>query len=79
MLAMQETDFMMAMQNYAQNPQMAQFIAAAQQGKMKQNTPSKSTLDRTTVLKCIDVNIELLKQQSSNPKLKELMNNLPTD
>ena len=31
------------------------------------------------MLKCIDVNIELLKQQSNNPKLKELMTNMPTD
>ncbi len=46
---------------------------------MKQSTPSKNTLDRETVLKCIDVNIELLKQQATNPQLKELMANMPKD
>lgn len=61
-LTLKEEIFMMSMQTYAQNPQMAQFIAAAQQGKFKQTTPSgKGSLPRETVIKCIDVNIELLK------------------
>jgi hypothetical protein len=75
-----ETTFMMSLQTHAQNPHMAQFIQAAQHGKMKPaqsvTTPS---LSRDKVCQCIDANLAYLKNPETEKKMKDLMKNFPQD
>lgn len=65
----QEQEFMMSLETYASNPQMAQFIQAAQGGKLKPNPVQNASLSKEKVLACIDHNIEMFKNPETQKKM----------
>ena len=79
LVGIQEQDFMMSLETYASNPQMAQFIQAAQGGKLKPTPVTTPSLSKEKVLACIDHNIEVFKSPETQKAMQELASSQPTD